>query len=163
MLTTVSSLESSILPLAVAALLHVSSSSGRSASLTTLSPFNPHHSHPPTHTEEASALFMTFDDLYPLPLLHKHIFLICLLHQHQQSIMGVLLDSSWMRFGPAGKGSDDWVTRSPSVQEQQVCRDNTCIYVPTYTFWFKKKYFFTLNNSNKKFGDQICTISDEIV
>ncbi|XP_061581371.1 small integral membrane protein 28-like [Cololabis saira] len=33
--------------------------------------------------------------------------------------MGVILDSSWMRFGPAGKGSDDWVTKSPSTQEQQ--------------------------------------------
>ncbi|KAF6724513.1 hypothetical protein FQA47_001259 [Oryzias melastigma] len=57
---------------------------------------------------------MTFGDLYPLLLLHKRIALIRLL-----SIMGVLLDSSWMRFGPAGKGSDDWVTRSPSIQEQQ--------------------------------------------
>ncbi|KAM6940082.1 uncharacterized protein smim28 [Xenentodon cancila] len=33
--------------------------------------------------------------------------------------MGVILDSSWMRFGPAGKGLDDWVTKSPSTQEQQ--------------------------------------------
>ncbi|CAK6978630.1 small integral membrane protein 28-like [Scomber scombrus] len=31
--------------------------------------------------------------------------------------MRVLLDSSWMRFGPAG--SYDWVTGSPSTQEKQ--------------------------------------------
>ncbi|XP_029355550.1 small integral membrane protein 28 [Echeneis naucrates] len=30
-----------------------------------------------------------------------------------------LLESSWMRFGPAGRGSYDWVTGSPSTQDQQ--------------------------------------------
>ncbi|XP_028253799.1 small integral membrane protein 28 [Parambassis ranga] len=33
--------------------------------------------------------------------------------------MRTLLESSWMRFGPAGRGSYDWVTGSPSPQEQQ--------------------------------------------
>ncbi|XP_054459698.1 small integral membrane protein 28-like [Anoplopoma fimbria] len=33
--------------------------------------------------------------------------------------MRVLLESSWMRFGPAGRGSYDWVTGSPSKQERQ--------------------------------------------
>ncbi|XP_042252205.1 small integral membrane protein 28-like [Thunnus albacares] len=33
--------------------------------------------------------------------------------------MRVLLESSWMRFGPAGRGSYDWVTGSPSTQEKQ--------------------------------------------
>ncbi|XP_047434825.1 small integral membrane protein 28-like isoform X2 [Mugil cephalus] len=33
--------------------------------------------------------------------------------------MRALLDSSWMRFGPAGRGSYDWVTGSPSTPEQQ--------------------------------------------
>ncbi|XP_024865754.1 small integral membrane protein 28 [Kryptolebias marmoratus] len=30
-----------------------------------------------------------------------------------------LLDSSWMRFGPAGSGSDDWGTGSAPTQQQQ--------------------------------------------
>ncbi|AWP05014.1 Hypothetical protein SMAX5B_021287 [Scophthalmus maximus] len=30
-----------------------------------------------------------------------------------------LLDSSWMKFGPAGRGSYDWVTGSPSTPEKQ--------------------------------------------
>ncbi|XP_078126850.1 small integral membrane protein 28 [Sander vitreus] len=33
--------------------------------------------------------------------------------------MRVLWDSSWMRFGPAGRGSYDWVTGAPSTQEKQ--------------------------------------------
>ncbi|XP_045931446.1 small integral membrane protein 28-like [Micropterus dolomieu] len=33
--------------------------------------------------------------------------------------MRMLLESSWMRFGPAGRGSYDWVTRAPSTQEKQ--------------------------------------------
>ncbi|XP_070769183.1 small integral membrane protein 28 [Enoplosus armatus] len=33
--------------------------------------------------------------------------------------MRMLLESSWMRFGPAGRGSYDWVTGSPSTQEKQ--------------------------------------------
>ncbi|KAF3688086.1 hypothetical protein EXN66_Car003758 [Channa argus] len=33
--------------------------------------------------------------------------------------MRVLLESSWLQFGPAGRGSYDWVTRSPSTQEKQ--------------------------------------------
>lgn len=37
------------------------------------------------------------------------------------STMRALLESSWMRFGPAGRGSYDWVTGSPSPQEKQVC------------------------------------------
>lgn len=35
--------------------------------------------------------------------------------------MRVLLESSWMRFGPAGRGSYDWVTGAPPTQDQQVC------------------------------------------
>ncbi|XP_077427404.1 small integral membrane protein 28 [Vanacampus margaritifer] len=30
-----------------------------------------------------------------------------------------LLESSWRRFGPAGRGSYDWVTPAPSAREQQ--------------------------------------------
>ncbi|XP_059186725.1 small integral membrane protein 28-like [Centropristis striata] len=33
--------------------------------------------------------------------------------------MRVLLESSWMRFGPAGRGSYDWVTGPPPTQEKQ--------------------------------------------
>ncbi|KAK5865432.1 hypothetical protein PBY51_019702 [Eleginops maclovinus] len=33
--------------------------------------------------------------------------------------MRVLLESSWMRFGPAGRGSYDWVTGPPSAPEKQ--------------------------------------------
>ncbi|XP_026158872.1 small integral membrane protein 28 [Mastacembelus armatus] len=33
--------------------------------------------------------------------------------------MRALLESSWMRFGPAGRGSYDWVTGSPATQEKQ--------------------------------------------
>ncbi|KAM9792371.1 uncharacterized protein smim28 [Neosynchiropus ocellatus] len=32
--------------------------------------------------------------------------------------MRVLLESSWLRFGPAGRGSYDWATAAPSTQEQ---------------------------------------------
>ncbi|XP_069386060.1 small integral membrane protein 28 [Paralichthys olivaceus] len=35
------------------------------------------------------------------------------------SVMRMLLESSWMKFGPAGRGSYDWVTGSPSTQEKQ--------------------------------------------
>ncbi|KAM4750909.1 uncharacterized protein smim28 [Anableps anableps] len=34
-------------------------------------------------------------------------------------MMRMLLDSSWMRFGPAGDGLDDWVTGRLTAQEQQ--------------------------------------------
>ncbi|CAF95351.1 unnamed protein product [Tetraodon nigroviridis] len=30
-----------------------------------------------------------------------------------------LLESSWMRFGPAGRGSYDWVTGTPSTLEKE--------------------------------------------
>ncbi|XP_039659971.1 small integral membrane protein 28-like [Perca fluviatilis] len=33
--------------------------------------------------------------------------------------MRALWDSSWMRFGPADRGSYDWVTGAPSTQEEQ--------------------------------------------
>ncbi|XP_029949369.1 small integral membrane protein 28 [Salarias fasciatus] len=32
--------------------------------------------------------------------------------------MRALLESSWMKFGPAGRGSYDWVTGPPSTQEK---------------------------------------------
>ncbi|KAM9857127.1 uncharacterized protein smim28 [Aulostomus maculatus] len=34
-------------------------------------------------------------------------------------IMRGLLESSWMRFGPAGRASYDWVTAAPSTQDKQ--------------------------------------------
>ncbi|CAJ1052837.1 small integral membrane protein 28-like [Xyrichtys novacula] len=33
--------------------------------------------------------------------------------------MRSLLESSWMKFGPAGRGSYDWVTGAPSTQDKQ--------------------------------------------
>ncbi|XP_058496104.1 small integral membrane protein 28-like [Solea solea] len=33
--------------------------------------------------------------------------------------MRALLESSWMQFGPAGRGSYDWVTGSPFTQDKQ--------------------------------------------
>ncbi|XP_036798511.1 small integral membrane protein 28-like [Oncorhynchus mykiss] len=40
--------------------------------------------------------------------------------------MRTLLDSSWIKFGPAGRGSIDWVTGSPSppMVERQLQGDN---------------------------------------
>ncbi|KAK2817507.1 hypothetical protein Q5P01_025698 [Channa striata] len=33
--------------------------------------------------------------------------------------MRLLLESSWLQFGPAGRGSYNWATRSPSTKEKQ--------------------------------------------
>uniref|UniRef100_UPI0037E896B0 small integral membrane protein 28 n=1 Tax=Semicossyphus pulcher TaxID=241346 RepID=UPI0037E896B0 len=58
--------------------------------------------------------------LVSLPtLLATRIFLHPNIDHLHLKTMRVLLESSWIQFGPAGRGSYDWVTGSPSTQDKQ--------------------------------------------
>ncbi|XP_029987460.1 uncharacterized protein smim28 [Sphaeramia orbicularis] len=85
--------------------------------LTPITPSSPHQHQPPSSCSVYFSHHLMLQQITIYCLSFRPLRFFC---PSTLSIMRVLLDSSWMRFGPAGRESYDWVTGSPSTQETQV-------------------------------------------